>query len=744
MSGDPCLFLSLQDLCLLEVINDLDSYPVELLSSLPHWLRYRLLNNLPVLDLCRLHRTPVASGVDTEKIWKSIKIPSICRYPSFRSCDVVYPSGDPFEYDIEVQPAHLSYEHSYILDLEQRVTGSVDRYFIEESVNIPDHDLDFMAAGELCMLKAAFLLLDTTKWTDSSSVLYEKKYRALFEWLISVNYSENGYKGENILRFSRPEQKSMCSVAPMGNSATNDSSMLSNAKGAQITAVAKYIGMNGDTEFAPHRLLKIYKRKDLLELFSFLLQNCGLLPLKNVLNLTLLANNVSLVFPDEDRREKFIHLLKDSLQRIRVLELENEHSAASSDDMCRAIMQGVIGDGKDCQLQHLLWNAGTLTTSFGIGALSPFLCTLPSDDRNPGLPRYKGLTVLELITPLYIGLETKSTAYLNALLQQQELLRVVKLQLSFKSSRSSDICKLFGTLGSLFSRPHFRLLIIDHDDYVETKCSLQLLEGFLTSPCPQYKQKLQYNIREEPFLKNNPLFFKMDVKKIASLDLRARTIPQCSIEHKTFLTYTDIVFEMLLYFPHLRLKQLNLDLRAYADSGQLHNSALHPDLQVANLCLLAGQHNLPVSATDDMRALLRIPTLTRLTASGEYTSHYVLALAQGLAGQAKVGSLRFLTLGHPEVKVSCSESELKGLFDAIFSLPHIGDLELRIMGDELLDALEECQRHGGQIYSSWIRAAGASGQKVKCIKYIGSHFCIKLSSISLFMIALSEEYLKFT
>ena len=61
--------LSLQDLCLLEVINDLDSYPVDLLSSLPHWMRYRLLNNLPVLDLCRLDHTPLARGVDIDKIW---------------------------------------------------------------------------------------------------------------------------------------------------------------------------------------------------------------------------------------------------------------------------------------------------------------------------------------------------------------------------------------------------------------------------------------------------------------------------------------------------------------------------------------------------------------------------------------------------------------------------------------------------------------------------------------------------
>ena len=61
--------LSLQDLCLLCVINSVDSYPVELLATLPHWLRKQLLNCLPVLDLCHLDRTPVARGVDTNKIW---------------------------------------------------------------------------------------------------------------------------------------------------------------------------------------------------------------------------------------------------------------------------------------------------------------------------------------------------------------------------------------------------------------------------------------------------------------------------------------------------------------------------------------------------------------------------------------------------------------------------------------------------------------------------------------------------
>ena len=61
----------LQDLCLLAVINELDCFPTELLAALPKWLRYRILNNVPALDLARLEHTPVASGVNTDEIWKS-------------------------------------------------------------------------------------------------------------------------------------------------------------------------------------------------------------------------------------------------------------------------------------------------------------------------------------------------------------------------------------------------------------------------------------------------------------------------------------------------------------------------------------------------------------------------------------------------------------------------------------------------------------------------------------------------
>ena len=62
--------LSLEDSCLAWLVNDLEHYPPEVLALLPLRLRYRLLANVPVLDLCQLEHTSVAAGVDLESIWE--------------------------------------------------------------------------------------------------------------------------------------------------------------------------------------------------------------------------------------------------------------------------------------------------------------------------------------------------------------------------------------------------------------------------------------------------------------------------------------------------------------------------------------------------------------------------------------------------------------------------------------------------------------------------------------------------
>ena len=68
--GKPIIPLSLEDCCLAWLVSDLEHYPPELLALLPLRLRYRLLANVPVLDLCQLEHTSVAEGVDLESIWE--------------------------------------------------------------------------------------------------------------------------------------------------------------------------------------------------------------------------------------------------------------------------------------------------------------------------------------------------------------------------------------------------------------------------------------------------------------------------------------------------------------------------------------------------------------------------------------------------------------------------------------------------------------------------------------------------
>ena len=51
----------------------------------------------------------------------------------------------------------------------------------------------------------------------------------------------------------------------------------------QPTALAKYQDVYGRVQLTPHRLLSISDREDLLELFSLLIQDCGLQPSEIVL-----------------------------------------------------------------------------------------------------------------------------------------------------------------------------------------------------------------------------------------------------------------------------------------------------------------------------------------------------------------------------------------------------------------------------------------------------------------------------
>ena len=112
----------LQDLCLLVVVNDINSYPIELLASLPRWFRSRLLAALPALQLFGLESSPIAEGVDVEEIWKARANhgrPGVTGMPSTLSHGLHHVSlpratkKPSFQLDIGNASGKLSYESHF-------------------------------------------------------------------------------------------------------------------------------------------------------------------------------------------------------------------------------------------------------------------------------------------------------------------------------------------------------------------------------------------------------------------------------------------------------------------------------------------------------------------------------------------------------------------------------------------------------------------------------------------------------
>ena len=63
---------SLQNLCLISAIDNLEYYPHELLACIPLAQRYQLLAHCPIVDVCHLEKTSVFDNINPEKLWSCI------------------------------------------------------------------------------------------------------------------------------------------------------------------------------------------------------------------------------------------------------------------------------------------------------------------------------------------------------------------------------------------------------------------------------------------------------------------------------------------------------------------------------------------------------------------------------------------------------------------------------------------------------------------------------------------------
>ena len=402
---ESCLPLPLQDLCLLEVINDLASYPVELLSSLPQWLRYRLINNLPVLDLCRLERSPIARGFDLDELWNS-------RWENPRIPHPLY--QPPLSNSIRSDFHYRIKDAGFRQDLESELVAAFQQLSNKDKVD----------AKQKYLLQVASDVLDSTE--------FETDVRALTivpaDWLISMKgdrllqdlteAKHNPHQARSRITYINTSSRSRQHAQGAGqrNQSGVDSNAYKQIWGSQTTALARY--EQDDVRLAPHRLLPIREKGDPLQLLSLLIDKCGLQPLSIAhLGLTRMTNSKEWGQCIKES-EKFSKFLQHVLHQVVILGMQCDH-VGGPESVLQTLMNAVFGaDREKCQLRYLF--SQHVTREFMI-SLSPHFYALPDAKGTQSL-HYQGLSVIELGVS-----DLEPMLCISSLLDQQPRLKAVQL-----------------------------------------------------------------------------------------------------------------------------------------------------------------------------------------------------------------------------------------------------------------------------------------------------------------------------
>ena len=493
MESEECgciLPFTLQDLCLLEVINSLDYHPkrIRTLASLPRWLRYRLLNNLPAIDLARLARTPVALDIDVAEIWKPRTIdPKVycdttrwdrdlvnpltvatCRNEDKKSEFILTPTDIP-NLDPELYTLYKAIPKGIIPNVGISPGCAV---VVHDELRNPDSSGDESLTNVgLSILNCIDPVLD--KWSE----LDPKKYSSMVNHLQMVCDHLLSVKGERLMAgmtgICQPDK-------PVDQQ--EEYRVKYQQWNLQGTTLAKHQDKAGTIYHTPLRHLEIRERADPIELYALITQDCALRPKIVMLDYSKLFVYLRKRGLD---KEKFHDVVRKSMVDVVHLGLWRR-DAGCEPTMSQTVVQGVVGDGKNCKLKVLYCQKLNEPEHIAL-TLSPYLCTVRS---NPDPPLYTGLRAVQ-----FTGLDFGAMPYVTAILRQHKLLKVVHInqvqtwatiQIPVREI-DETIADLFKLCGQLFHRKIFQVLkFAIHHTMVKTGDPMmmkELLTGFMTAPC---------------------------------------------------------------------------------------------------------------------------------------------------------------------------------------------------------------------------------------------------------------------
>ena len=704
--------LTLQDLCLIQIINDLDTYPVEWLALLPLRIRSRLLNNLPVYDLCLLDGTTVSEKIDVKEIFRTrinyrgrYEMPNQANYFMTRNPSTVQSSfGKATRYPLTDLDPELLVAFSSDQDVKQTVLYGV-LWDILFHLSRPDI---FHYAFGLMSVQGPLFLADTVQ--------------------LPMNLNTNETLPDTKFDYLRREHHNCYQL--WSHSASGLSVFKSGVRSIY-------------TQVMPRHLLPFCQEADPLKVLNFIVLKGGLHPVNMCLDVEIFHEAYYTLKKRYSISENIEHLqfFKALFSKIIVLALKDVSHIKHLDTL-KDIMETVFGNGVHCTLKSLEivgkksmlpiddmslpWPPQGMHLPF----LCPYTLLLPCD--TPSSPCYTQLCVLDL----GCAVDLSSLPYLNALLEQQIALKHIRLGLV--DSCQAQICtedekKLYQLLFTLYDRENFQTLRI-HFECRQTYRRIgyyhklhsyhlfpigMLLQHFLQSQCVSVKRL---------FLEQMKSFSPEHLTPLSLTEVN-ELIPERGTNHKN-LTYDKNDFKLvvshLLQLPVIRLQELVFNLTQ--DTQPLFSQAVnHPNLKVGKLCVNFVNDTSHIESQStirtDVAVLFQIPTLNEISFCGDWMcySEVKSALVAGLQRQSRICSLRKIHLdGQYNQTEGYTESEFQELWEAIFSFPLADQLEVKLgipLSVDLVQVVLKC----------WMNSAPKKKLKVLQLKSISSSQEVELT-----------------
>ena len=210
----------------------------------------------------------------------------------------------------------------------------------------------------------------------------------------------------------------------------------------------------------------------------------------------------------------------------------------------------------------------------------------------------------------------------------------------------------------------------------------KLLQSFMLSHCIRNQTLYFKNLpREVPFFLlafNNP----------------SDTVPECGSQHKILLyefAAMYVILPSLLRLPFIRLRELAF---SYTKGNQFlfHEIVHHHDVNVSKLLIDFDFDRVVELPTicQDFEKLFQMSTLKEVLVDGHWLNNSKIKSAIiviGLQQQAQICSLQRLCFkhntlkywsDHPDIHYGYTETEFEEFWSAIFSLPHVDQLEMEL------------------------------------------------------------------